>query len=368
MQQIETPLFKVFMPRSVMSALEKTLFSGYIAEGEKVSHLTKLVAEYIGNPRTVLVNSCTMALTMAYHLSGIGPGDEVITTPLTCVASNQPILSFGAVPVWADVDPDTGMIDPIAVERLITERTKAVMVLHKEGDPARLDEILAIASTHKIKVIEDAAHAFGAKYKGRKIGNHGDFVCFSFQAIKHMTTGDGGALACKNENDYIRAKKMKWFGVDRENRGSGNPWERDISDWGYKANMNDIAATIGIEQMKHMDEIIEGFNRNGLLYTGLLKGVPGIKLIKRDHQDYSTFWAYCLLAEDKKSLERKLHESGIGAGQIHPRNDVYSIFASSRRQLPNVDYFSERELCLPCGWWVDEDKLSDICNIIKKGW
>lgn len=368
MQEIMTPLFKVFMPQSVMGALEETLFSGYIAEGEKVAQLTKLVSDYIGNPRTVLVNSCTTALTMAYRLSGVEPGDEVITTPLTCVASNQPILAFGAVPVWVDVDPKTGMIDPLDIEHLITERTKAVVVLHKEGDPARMDEILAIAKKHDIKVIEDAAHAFGSKYKGVRIGNHGDFVCVSFQAIKHITTGDGGALVCKNEEDYIRARKIKWFGIDRENRGPGNTWEQDIRHWGYKGNMNDIAATIGVEQIKHLDEIIGKFNRNGLLYSELLEGTPGVKLVERNPNNFSTFWAYCLLTEDREGLVKKLNEAGVDAGQIHPRNDVYSIFSASKRELPHVNYFSERELSLPCGWWVAEEELRRICDIIREGW
>jgi len=368
MQQIKTPLFKVFMPRSVIGALEQTLFSGYIAEGEKVALFKKLVSDYLGNSRVVLVNSCTTAITMAYHLAGVGSGDEVISTPLTCVASNQPILYFGAKPVWVDVDPDTGMVDPADIEHLITKRTKAILVLHKEGDPARLDEILAIAKKHKIKVIEDAAHAFGSKYKNVKIGNHGDFVCFSLQAIKHITTGDGGILACKSKDDCLRARKLKWFGVDRENRGAKNPWLEDIPEWGYKANMNDIAATIGIEQIKYIDEIIEKFNKNGLLYSKLLKGVAGIKLIKRNPEDFSTFWAYCLLAENREGLIRKLGENGIGAMQIHPRNDVYSIFMESRRELPHLDYFSERELSIPCGWWVNEEELLRICNIIRNGW
>jgi len=368
MKMRTTPLFKVFMPQSVIPAIEKTLFSGYIAEGEKVAQLRKIISEYLGNPRTVLTNSCTMALTIAYRLSNVGPGDEVISTPLTSVASNEPILSLGAKPVWVDVDPSTGMVDPSAIEDLITERTRAILVLHKEGDPARITKILKIADRYKLKVIEDAAHAFGAKYKGVKIGNHGDFICFSLQAIKHITTGDGGVLVCKSEEDFKRAGRMKWFGVDKENPGSDDPWLADLTDWGYKGNMNDIAATIGIEQMKHIDNILREFNRYGHMYSKFLHGIPGINIIERDPEDFSTFWAYCLLAENRDGLVRKLNENGIGAGQIHPRNDVYSIFATSKRELPNVDYFSERELSLPCGWWVGDEELKRICDVIRSGW
>ena len=368
MQPVDVPLFKVFMPETVGEELTKTIHGGFIAEGKKVQEFGSKISGYIGNPRVVLTNSCTMALTIAYRLSGVVPGTEVISTPLTCIASNIPILQLGATPVWADVDPETGMIDPEEVETLINEKTRAILVLHKEGDPARMAELIDIGRRHSVKIIEDAAHSFGSKYKGTKIGSHGDFVAFSFQAIKHITTGDGGALLCKDEEHYLSARKMKWFGVDRESRKSSHVWEQDIPDWGYKGNMNDIAATIGIEQMKHLDVIVDKFNSNGLRYSEFLKNVPGIKLIKRDPEDYSTFWAYCLLAENKNNLQEKLLSEGIDNRQIHYRNDEYSIFASSKRDLPNVDSFSQKELCIPCGWWVDEEIQNRICSIIKSGW
>ena len=352
-----------------MDTIGRTVFSGYIAEGENVKRLTVLVSDFIGNPRTILVNSCTSALTLAFRLAGVGPGTEVITTPLTSIASNVPILAQGGVPVWVDSDPDTGMVDPDDIEHLITERTKAICILHKEGDPARLDEILAIASKHGLKVVEDAAHAFGAEYRGVRIGNHGDYVCFSFQAIKHMTTGDGGALACRSEQDYLRAKKLKWFGVDHDNPEGGNPWLRDVAEWGYKFNLNDVSAAIGLENIHHVEKLNGRFHRNGVLYCELLKGIPGLRLVKRDlNNDYSTFWAYCVIVEGRESLIRKLAEEGVAAAQIHPRNDGYSLFSMSKRQLPNVDYFAERELSLPSGWWVSEEEVERICSVMREGW
>lgn len=351
-----------------MVSLKETLFSGYIAEGPKAAKFRQIVADFIGNPLTVLTNSCTTALTLAYRLAGVGSGDEVVSTPLTCVASNQPILSLGAKPVWADVDPKTGMITAETIAPGLSEKTKAILVLHKEGDPARLSEIVALAKAHNVKVVEDAAHAFGAKYQGKNIGTIGDYTCFSFQAIKHITTGDGGAIACKDEEAHLRARKLKWFGADRDARAGSNPWEQDVAEWGYKGNINDIAAAIGIEQMKHVHEILAKFNANGKCYSELLQGVPGIRLIERDSRDFSTYWAYCLLAEDRPGLIRKLVEHGVAAGQIHPRNDTYSIFTASRQHLPNVDYFAEREVSLPCGWWVSEEELARICDVIKSGW
>ena len=374
-KSISTPLFKVFQPEGVDAALRETLYSGFIAEGQKTAEFGRLVADFIGNPRTVVMNSCTTAITIAYRLAGVGPGTEVISTALTCVASNEPILQLGAVPVWADVDPATGMVTAGTVAPLINARTRAILVLHKEGDPARLAEILELAQRHNVKVVEDAAHAFGARYRGGKIGSRGDFACFSFQAIKHITTGDGGALTCGSEQDYLRARRLKWFGVDRNARRGESSLENDARDlqdeaveWGYKGNMNDIAATIGIEQMKHVDRVLEAFHGNGIAYSRLLAGTPGLSLVPRSTEDYGTYWAYCLLAENRGGLIRKLAEHGVAAGQIHARNDTYRMFRESRRDLPGVDHFAARELCIRCGWWVSRDERERIASVIKSGW
>lgn len=368
MEKANIPLFKVFMPKTVMPALERVLYSGFVAEGEQVGQFESVVSDYIGNPHCVAVNSCTMALTIAFKVCGVGPDSEVITSPLTCIASNMPILLLGGKTVWADVDPQTGMMDPAGIEGLMTESTKAILVLHKEGDPANLDEILAIAKRHDLKVIEDAAHAFGARYHDKRIGNHGDFICFSFQAIKHITTGDGGVLICKDKEDCLRARKLKWFGIDRDNRQSENSWDVDIDEWGFKGNMNNISAAIGIEQMKFLDEILAKHYRNGTLYTENLKNCPGVSMIRRRSSDFSTYWVYCLLAEDRQGLIEKLNEYGISSGPIHQRNDRYRVFQESKTELPNLDAFAQRELCLPCGWWVEEEDVSMICDIIKEGW
>jgi perosamine synthetase len=371
MTPAKIPLFKVFQPDGVDVALRDTLYSGFIAEGEKTATFTRLVADFLGNPYVVATNSCTTALSIAYRLAGVGPGTEVVSTALTCIASNEPILQLGATPVWADVDPRTGMITAETIAPMITPRTRAICVLHKEGDPARLSEILALAHRHGLKVVEDAAHTFGARYNGARIGSQGDFACFSFQAIKHITTGDGGAIACGSEEDYFRARRLKWFGVDRETRPPGKTVLNevpDVAEWGFKGNMNDIAATIGIAQMKHVDAILDAFHANGVAYTKLLDGIPGVTLVPRSDADYGIYWAYCLLAENRDGLIQKLAEHGVAAGQIHERNDLYAMFRASRRPLPGVDHFDPRELCLPCGWWVTADDRERIADVIRSGW
>ena len=363
----EIPLFKVFMPYSVDRKIVKTLHSGYISSGERVKEFEKAIGKFLGNPYAVPVSSCTMALTIAYELANIQQSDEVISTPLTCIATNVPLVRIGAKIVWADCEPKTGMVDPGKIVSLITKKTRAIVVLHKDGDLAKMDEILAIAKKYKLKVIEDAAHVFGAKYKGKMVGNFGDYTCFSFQAIKHITTGDGGALVCKNETDYKKAKKLLWFGLDKEAQTKHkNVWMNDIAILGHKGNMNDIAATIGLEQIKHVYNIVKRFHNNGELYTQLLQGVPGVSLIERNPENYSIYWVYTLLVENRDEISKALEKEGITSSVIHPRNDIYSVFKSFKKTLPGVDYYSARELSLPCGWWVTKKDIKRIVDIIKK--
>lgn len=360
-------LFNVFMPESATDALSKTLFTGYVAEGPRVKEFTSLVSSYLQNPNTMMLCNCTMALHIACHLSDVQPGDEVISTPLTSICTNVPIAHLKGKPIWADVDPTTGISDINDVEKLINKKTKAIMLLHKDGDIVDLDKFVALAKAYNVKLIEDCAHTYGAQYNGRMIGNHGDFCCFSFQAIKHITTGDGGCMTVNDEELFERAKKLKWMGVDHDKR-NGNPWLDDITELGYKANMNDIAATIGIEAQKHIDVIIEKYHHNGELYTKILSemNIPGVQIIRRDPKAYSVYWTYVILSEKRDGLCSYLEENNVSAGQNHPRNDVWSIFKDSRRKLPGVDYFGSRELSLPSGWWVEDEDIIKICELIQK--
>lgn len=360
------PLFKVFMPPEASKMMTETLESGFLAEGKKVKAFAAEISKFIGNPYVVPVSSCTMGLTIAFKLSGVGPGTEVISTALTCVAGNEPVQMLGGKVVWADVDRATGMMTAETIAPLITEKTCAIYVLHKEGAPAEIEDIYALAKKHGLKVIEDAAHAFGAKRRDKKIGSMGDFVCFSFQAIKHITTGDGGALLCESEEDYKNAKKAKWFGIDRDAREGRDAWHEDIPDWGFKGNMNDIAGTLGLAQIAHVDWILDRFHKNGRRYDALLGKIENITTLKRDNLDYQTYWGYTILVENRDAVMKVLQGAGIGVSQIHVRNDHYSMFNSDRRDLPNTDWFDAREISIPCGWWVDEDDQNFIIDILKK--
>jgi len=364
------PLFKVHMPEEMTEAVGKTLQSGFITEGPKAAEFQKQFQDWLGNPNTAMVNSCTSALTLALRLAGVGPGDEVISSPMTCVATNEPVITAGAKIVWADVDPETGNIDPEDVRRKIKQgKTKAILFVDWSGVPADLDKLQAIADDNQIKTIEDAAHSLGAVYRGRKVGNQCDFTCFSFQAIKHITTGEGGAIACKSKEDFDRAVLLRWFGLPRGWRRSPVHWEGDIAEAGYKMHMNDIAGTMGIVQMKYIDEIVEKHKANAKKIREGLKDVEGIEFLKIDPQVDPAYWILTVLLEDSEAREKfaaKISEADISCGIAHTRNDSYTVFAESQTELPGLDQFADRMLNIPCGWWLTDEEIQYIVETVKQ--
>lgn len=365
-------LFRVHMPSEAPDRVAVTLRSGYVSEGDRVVEFEQSLSGYIGNPRIATVNSCTSALTLALIMCGVGPGDEVITTPMTCMASNAPIVSLGAKIVWADIDPQTGNINPKDIAKKITSKTKAILYVHWAGQPGDVAEINKIAKERGIKVIEDAAHAFGAEYDGQKIGNHSDYVAFSFQAIKHITTGDGGMLVVNGEDADERLEKLiriRWFGLNRKFNRSVTKWETDITEIGYKMHMNDIAASIGLCQMPYATWIVDSHRENALFYDSALKDAPGINLIRRDDRSKNAAWIYTLLLDDAQQREKfatHMLSNDIACNVVHVRNDKYSVFKEFAAHLPGVDEFCSRMINIPCGWWLSKSDRSKIADAVMK--
>ncbi len=371
------PLFKVHLePELALENLKRVFSSGFINEGEQVIALEKELSAFLGVQNLTLVNSCTSALTMALRIIGVGNGDEVITTAMTCVATNTPIVNSGANLVWADIDAETGMISVEDVEALITSKTKAIMIVDWAGTPANLEGFQKLAEKYSIPIIQDAAHAFGAKFDGKSVAAYTDYTCFSFQAIKHFTTGDGGALICRNPKDYALAKKLKWFGYDRDavkdakGEWKGQKWDADIlpEEVGYKFNLNNMAAAVGLANLPKMDGILEAHRRNAALLTSLLSKNSKIKLLEIDPKAVSSFWVYTLrlnVSEKQRDLiMANLNEKGIGAGLVHLPNDRYSAFNEFKRELRNTDLFSSTQISLPCGWWLSSDDIEFIAQAL----
>src|SRR5215831_886646 len=250
-------LFKVYVSEAAIAAVTNVLRSGWIGEGPVVAQFENSIREQLRIPFPITLNSCTTALHLAHVMAGVKACDEVITTAQTMMATSHVILAQQAKPVFADVQYDTGNIDPNDIERRITPRTKAISVVHWAGYPCDMDEVKQIAGRHGLAVIEDAAHAIGASYRGKPIGTISDYTCFSFQAIKHVTTGDGGMLSVLTQAKYEEARRRRWYGLDRDKRVPSPLGEAifNVTEVGYKAHMNDIAAAMGLEHLKEFDRI-----------------------------------------------------------------------------------------------------------------
>lgn len=360
------PLFKVFMPESVLEPLREVLFSGYIGEGPRVAEFERRLSPWFGSENVLALNSGTAAIHLALRLAGVGFGDEVISTPMTCVATNVPVLAAGARVVWADIDPWTGNMDPADVARKISSRTKAIIPVHWSGYPCDLDALNKIAADHGLKVIEDACHAFGATYRGLPVGSHSDFVCFSFQAIKEMTTVDGGSLVCRSETDYDRGRLLRWYGIDRKANRKDFRCEEDIKEYGYKYHMNDVAAVIGMEQLKYVEANLAKALANAERYDHAFRDLQAAGMLRYNHSRRSAYWLYNLRVKNRGEFIERMREAGIVVSQVHARNDKHTMFREFRVDLPGVDEFSSEQICIPVGWWLTEEEVTYIIDAITE--
>lgn len=390
------PLFKVFMAPTAKDKVGEVLESGYIGQGPKVDEFEKQLGEYFGNKKVVTVNAGTSALHLALHLlknpkedwhenvyqgvawahhhwPGIQDGDEVLATPLTCTASNWPIVANNLKIKWVDIDPTTLNMDLEDLEKKMTPKTKAIMGVHWGGYPLDLDKIQDIKNRFREQhgwapvLIEDGAHSIGTKYKGKYLGNHGNFVMNSFQAIKHITSVDGGLLYCPHDELYERAKLLRWYGIDRNPKGRTDfRCEADIPEWGFKFHMNDVCAAIGIENFKHIDEIVNKHKENASYYDEHLKDIEGVTLLKREEGFESAFWIYSLLVDDRPSFYKYMKEKNITVSQVHERNDKHSCMSEFKSDLPNLDKTIGHVVSIPVGWWVTEEEREYIVDCISK--
>ena len=389
------PLFKVFMADTAAPEVTKVLESGYIGQGPKVDTFEEDLKQYFGNDYVQTVNAGTSALHLALHLlkkpathqqnfdgvafwdqqwPGLEPGDEVLATAMTCTASNWPILANGLKIKWVDIDPETLNMDLDDLARKITPKTKVIMLVHWGGYPNDLDKVKKIQEKayrmygFKPAVIEDGAHSFGSEYKGKRIGNHGNLTMFSLQAIKHITSIDGGVLSSPHKELHQRGKLIRWYGIDRDGDRKDFRCEADIEEWGYKFHMNDVCATVGIENLKHADNIISKHKENAAYYDEHLQNVDKVTLLKREKGFDSAFWIYSLKVEDRDKFYKHMDECGIAVSQVHERNDKHTCVREFQSNLPSLDATIDKIVSIPVGWWLTPEERKYIVDCIKKGW
>lgn len=355
--------------KSIELAVE-TLKSTYLSEGKMVKLFEQQLKSQLGLANPVALNSGTSSLHLALALIDVGPGDEVILPPQTFLATGTVILQQFAKPVFADIQYDTGNIDPDSIRKKITEKTKAIIPVHWGGYPCDMDEINAIAKNHNLTVIEDAAQAIGATYKGRPIGSISRFTAFSFQAIKHITTGDGGMLCCLYDQDYDSARRRRWFGIDRDLSKPSILGEReyDIEQVGYKYHMNNVAAAIGLGNLNDFPTHLKRRQEIGNWYREELSDVPGVQLLNTKNDRTHAYWLFTMLVEDRLQFIKKMKESGIPTSVVHQRIDRYSIFGGVRDDLVNQAEFDQKQISIPVHEGLTDDDIDKIIKVIRLEW
>jgi len=364
-EKYRIPLFYPYVNDDMRNEVMDTLHSRWIGQGVKVDQFEQAFAKKFNQQYVLSFNSGSSALETAYELAGIKPGDEVLTTPYTCSATNIPLLRMGAKLVFADIKKDTLNIDFADVQRKITEKTKAIVNVHMGGIESVIPREMEVGLKERgIKVISDACQALGVF--------NGDYVCNSFQAIKSITTGDGGMLTVYDPEEYRVAKLKRWFGIDRvKKRAEG--WQAykeremtfDIFLLGYKRQMTDIAAGMGLAGLRVYDEVLRHRKAIFERYKNNLKEINGITLIDGDVNKY---WLVTVLVEKRDEFAKMCKFYDIETNMVHIRNDAYKIFGGRRYDLPNMDWVEPRYICLPINMKVSIEDVDYICDCIKKGW
>jgi len=380
------PLFKVFMSKTAGPAVTQVLDSGFIGQGAKVEEFEAQLRNYFNHDRCLSLNSGTSGLHLAYHLlknpyesrnsrwPGLEVGDEVLTTALTCTASNFGILANNLRIKWVDINPNTLNLDYDDLERKITPKTKVIQLVHWGGYPNDLDRVKEIQAKTKEMfgfrpaVIEDCAHSFGSAYKGKKIGTHGNIAMFSFQAIKHITSIDGGLLITPHLELHKRGKLIRWYGIDRENNRKDFRCEADIPEWGYKFHMNDVCATVGLENLKHADNILKTHRDNAMYFNQQLATIPGVTLLENNPDYESAYWIYTIKVKNRDGFIQKMKEHGIACSRVHERNDKHTCVKEFVAHLPALDRVITEMVCIPAGWWVTTEDREYIVSKMKEGW
>lgn len=364
-------LFKPYVSPEAIRAVSEVLGSGWIGLGPKTAEFEKAFADYIGCRYAVAVNAATSALHLAVVASDIGEGDEVITTPLTFVSTNHVLLYEGASPVFCDVDDKTLNIDLQKAELLVTPRTKAIMAVHYGGNPVDINALYSFAARHKIAVIEDAAHACGAVFNGRKVGSFG-LTCFSFHAVKNLPTGDGGMVTTNDDAIYEKLVRLRWLGIDRSTfaRSAGNyQWEYDVADVGFKYHMNDITAAIAVEHLKRLDEWNERRREIVKMYKEELQDLTPdyIRFVEQTPGAISANHLCAIRVKDRDSVVDKFKEHGIGVGVHYKPNNHYQMYASAvKGDLGVAENAYEELISLPLHLFLTDEDVQDVCHAARR--
>lgn len=347
------PLFKPYMPE--LPELMSILTSGQLAYGTYTKRFEEQLRIYFGTPYVMTINTYAAAVSVAVTALGLDAGDEVIASPMACLVSTQPYLSNGLKIKWCDIDSKRGTLDPVALSKCITEKTKAIIHNHYCGYPGYIDEVNAIGKEYGIPVIDDGIECFGSEYKGRKIGNCGtDITIFSFSAVRIPNTIEGGAVIFKDKRLYEIALRIRDSGIDRnifrDEIGEISP-DCDIKETGFSATMSNVNGYIGLEQTQMMDQLLKKQRDNASLFDEYFQKQMYIERISGS-DTLPNYWVYGILADNKRQTIMDFRNAGLYASGVHINNNRYTVFGD-KTDMSGVNEFYSRFVAIPCGWWME---------------
>ncbi|MBR6091531.1 MAG: DegT/DnrJ/EryC1/StrS family aminotransferase [Bacteroidales bacterium] len=368
------PLFKLNFDEKEAQAAYDTINSGWISTGPKNEALEQMFIDMFHVKYAVSVTNCTGSLHLACMLCGLGPGDEVLCPSLTFAASVNCIRYVGATPVFCDiVSPEHLNIDPEEIEKKITPRTKAIVVVHMAGFPAKMDEIMAIARRHNLKVIEDACHGPLSEYKGKKLGTIGDVASFSFFSNKNISTGEGGMLITNNEEFAKKARLLRSHGMTTMSyqRAGGHATTYDIVELGYNYRLDDIRAAIAIEQLKKLPGDLERRIAVRKRYLEKLANVKGVVVPFADCNEFVSNYIMPVVLtnstkEKRDAIREKIHEAGVQTSVHYPAIHRFSIYRDFKAQLPVTEYVTDNEITLPMYASLTDADVDFIVETLNK--
>lgn len=362
--------WSTYIPEEAINEVAKTLRSKWINTGKKEKELREKACRKWNFPYCVAVNNGTAALRASLAVLGVGPRDEVISTPFTFIATNTAILEQGAKVVFADIKYDDLNIDPKSIEKQISPRTKAIMVVHYGGNPCDMDEIWAIGRKHNLPIIEDSAHSLGSMYKGEYIGAKGDIACFSLQVVKIINSGDGGLITTSKEKYYQKLKKIIWYGIDREEKKTNliDPLPENFRGdiLGFKYNMNDIVATLACVGVDHFEEAAMKRRIIGERYRKELTNCPKIKLMKYYDDRKPNYQIFPIHVENRMNFAKNLRKQNIMVNINNRRNDIYPMFGGFRKDLIYTERADSDVILLPMHSDLTEKQVSYIIKQVQK--
>ncbi|CAL2090658.1 Aminotransferase DegT [Tenacibaculum sp. 190524A05c] len=350
------PIFKPYMPENISEEIQGILYSGKLSYGTYGRKFEDELKKFTGNEYVLSISTYNQALLVALSALDIKPKDEIIASPVSCLASNQPFISKGAKVIWADIDPTTGSMSVEDVKRKITTRTKAIFHNHYCGYLGNINEINDLGKEYGIPVVDDSIEAFGSVFNGKKVGNLGtDITVFSFQTVRLPNTIDGAALTFKDPKLYEKAKKIRDYGIDRtkfrDDLNEINP-ECDISLEGYGALMNEINSFIGFKQMDDVDKLIAKQRENASKWDSIVNDIENCVPLKVNKDTNPNYWVYGVLANNKREQIKSFRNKGFYATSVHINNNIYSVF-KNKSNLKGVNEFMNKFIAIPSGWWTN---------------